>query len=292
MSIAEPRTSAAGPRTSGATRDIGANEPVAVLCVSPDTAAQLRRIPSHRCRLIFTDTWEALRAVVADERAAAVALEPLDRHGRSAAGFLEWTRRHHPTLPTAALCDTGPAGARHIVTLAHAGVEEVVLRGVDDLETALIGLSRRADRFRAVAATLPLLSPHVRSPGQPLIAACMALGYRRVSVAEVAHYLDVHRKTLVNRASAAHLPPPSALISWCRLMHAAHALRDARCSVEHAALHLGFGSGTALRSMFRRYTGMRPTEVIGRGGHECVAQHLIAAIGVVRRDRNVRWTSI
>jgi AraC-like DNA-binding protein len=82
--------------------------------------------------------------------------------------------------------------------------------------------------------------------------------------------MGVHRKTLVDRLKAAHLPSPRAMIGWCRLLMAARLLDDPGRTVEQVALKLDFPSGAALRNMFKRYTGLRTTEVRENGGVRCL----------------------
>jgi len=90
------------------------------------------------------------------------------------------------------------------------------------------------------------------------------------TVAQLAAAIGVHRKTLVNWMLQDHLPPPRAITGWCRILLAARLLEDPGRSVESVALDLGFGSGTELRNMLRRYTGLRAGEIRGRGGFQQV----------------------
>ena len=71
------------------------------------------------------------------------------------------------------------------------------------------------------------------------------------------------------------MPAPSVLVSWCRVLHAAVLLSTTTRAVDHVARLLDFQSGTALRNMFRRYTGMRPGEVRG-------SEQLGAVLAVLR----------
>ena len=51
---------------------------------------------------------------------------------------------------------------------------------------------------------------------------------------------------------------------------AARMLDDPARTVEQVALKLDFPSGAALRNMFKRYTGLRTTEVRENGGVRCL----------------------
>ncbi len=62
------------------------------------------------------------------------------------------------------------------------------------------------------------------------------------------------------------LPHPSRLLLWGRLLHAAARLERDRCTVEEAALALQYSTGQALARAMKRETGLRPGEVVQRGG--------------------------
>ncbi len=98
--------------------------------------------------------------------------------------------------------------------------------------------------------------------------------------------MGVHRKTLVDRLKAARMPSPRAMIGWCRLLIAARMLDDPGRTVEQVALKLDFPSGAALRNMFKRYTGLRTTEVRENGGVRCLIhafKHELAAVSAGRK---------
>jgi AraC-like DNA-binding protein len=93
---------------------------------------------------------------------------------------------------------------------------------------------------------------------------------REMSVEDAATAMGIHRKTLVDRLRSAGLPSPRTIIGWSRLLTAARLLDDPGRTVEQVALRLDFPSGTALRNMFKRYTGLRTSEVRENGGVRCV----------------------
>jgi AraC-like DNA-binding protein len=115
----------------------------------------------------------------------------------------------------------------------------------------------------------------------PILRYCLEQGRRALTVEQVAQALHVHRKTLVDRLTAAGFPSPSALISWSRLMVAARLMEDPGRSIEQVALVLDFPSGTSMRNMVKRYTGLRPAEIRENGGMRCVLHAFKHAIGAV-----------
>jgi AraC-like DNA-binding protein len=71
------------------------------------------------------------------------------------------------------------------------------------------------------------------------------------------------------------------MIGWCRLLIAARVLDDPGRTVEQVALKLDFPSGAALRNMFKRYTGLRTTEVRENGGVRCLVHVLKRELAAV-----------
>src|SRR5581483_2431497 len=78
------------------------------------------------------------------------------------------------------------------------------------------------------------------------------------------------------RRRHASLPSLAASISWSRLFVAARLLEDLHRPVGRVALHLGFASGSALRGMLKRYTGLTPGEVRCGGGLDRVIDAMCA----------------
>lgn len=216
--------------------------------------------------------------MAAAHRVGTVVIEPRDGHGRTTVPIVQMLRRDFPSLPILAYCQLTPEQVKEIPALVRAGADGVLLKDVDDVGTAIRRALARSASERITDEVLRQLMSIIPKVEEPVLTYCLRYAYRPITVGEVASALGVHRKTLCNRASVAGLPTPSALISWCRLLHAARLLDDAGRSVERTALVLGFGSGAALRNMLRRYTGLRPTELRTRGGSTLVISLLRAQI--------------
>jgi transcriptional regulator GlxA family with amidase domain len=210
---------------------------------------------------------------------SAVLVEPFDSSGRPTETLVCLIRRDFPSLPVLLYCDVTAEHMKRIPELIRAGADELVVRGVDDMRSALARALRHAAGTRAHSEALQTLRAVVPKAAEAVLTYCLARADRPLTVHQMARDLGVHRKTLCTRAVAAGLPTPSILISWCRLLHAARLLDDPVRSVEGTALLLGFGSGTALRNMLRRYTGLRPRDLRFRGGHRAVLGLLQKRLG-------------
>ena len=232
-----------------------------------------------------TSSAELLDALMR-HRIGAVIVEP-DGGGSDdlTEALIRTIRRDFPSLPVLLYCQLTAGHVRCVPGLIRAGADEVVLRGVDDVQSVLRRALHDASTARAGNQVLEALRRVAPKASESLLAYCLAHADRPLTVAQFARGLGVHRKTLCNRASVAGLPAPSVLISWCRLLHAARLLDGEERSVERVALLLGFGSGTALRNMLRRYTGLRPTELRLRGGSRLIVALIEKEVAGAGSDR-------
>lgn len=179
-------------------------------------------------------------------------------------------RHEYPSVPIVIYLPMSAVISGSVMEYAKAGVSQLVLQGVDDLKASLrSAMDSALDQMSAVMLSAEL-EPVIPPTMAPFLRYCLEHARRDISVEEVAVAMGVHRKTLVDRLNAARLPSPRAMIGWCRLLIAARVLDDPGRTVEQVALKLDFPSGAALRNMFKRYTGLRTTEVRQNGGVRCL----------------------
>ena len=226
-----------------------------------------------------TDVWDA----VVEGRARVVLVEPTDVGGRSTTPLIASLRMGFPNVPVIAYCDPRSVTSAQILDMARAGVNELVMRGVDDVRLALMAALDGAERHCAAERVVAMLGPRLPESIAPIVRFFLHNAARPVTVEDAAAALGVHRKTLFTRLAAAGYPPPSVLASWCRLLLASKLLEDPGRPIERVALDLDFSSGTALRNMLRRYTGLTPVEVRARDGFEHLYGLFVAASPSPRR---------
>jgi AraC-like DNA-binding protein len=215
---------------------------------------------------------------------AALIVEPRDCDGRSTAGIIKQLVAAYPALPIIGYCHAGYEHSRDILDLGVAGAHELLFHGIDDSGVALRGVLTSATQACAGSQVLSAIARDIPEALLPMFEFCLAYPERATSVQTVAQVLGVHRKTLVNYCAQASLPPPGAVLAWCRLLLVGHFLETPGRTVEGIALRVEFASATALRNMLRRYTGLRPQEVRERGGLSCVVEAFRRSLAE-RRER-------
>lgn len=261
---------------------------VAALVWEQTARARLNDALRDQAKVRFCDRQSELLALVEHGVAGVVVLDMRDVDGASTLRSVRRVREEFPSVPVVLYCALAPTTSRDVLDFARAGVNDLVLRGVDDLRTTLRGAVQSALDHCSAKGMLGELRPLVPPSVEPFLRFCLENGRRNLTVEEVAIALGVHRKTLFDRLNAAGLPSPSLIIAWARLLTAARMLEDPGRSVEQVALLLDFPSGTSLRNMMKRYTGLRSGEVRENGGVRCVLHAFKRELTATSAERSVR----
>jgi AraC-like DNA-binding protein len=251
-----------------------------IVALMLDRVARARITETVRsiARPVFCDrVADVLRAVevayVRGTRVGAVIIESHDEDGASTVPLVAALRERAPAVPVLAYFSLTAAPSADILAVARAGVSGLILRGHDDVGSALRSALATASDDCAARHILRELEPALPRLAHEVVEHCVQHGREPLTVADVAQALGVHRKTLVNRLTAAGLPPPRVVIAWSRLCLVAYALEEATIPIERVAMDFDFPSATALRNMCKRYTGLRPGQVRANGGLACVLHH-------------------
>lgn len=183
----------------------------------------------------------------------------------------ETIRRLRRARPASAIIAyaSGPGDWSATVRAIHAGANSIALQGYDDLRSVVRHALVDAALAPACTATVALVLPWMQGPVHPIIEYCTLRAPRPTSVEEVAGTLRLSARTVNRQLHAMGLPTVAATISWCRLFVAAYLISHRSERVERVAGILGYGSGSALRNMLRRYTNlatpaMRHPDAVGR----------------------------
>jgi len=245
------------------------NKRSAVICVSDrDGRELLRRSLAGSYRLRFcVELKEFVSAVRATPGSVAIATV-VDENGESNLSAFRQLRAARPNtiviiywLPTQAL-------SRDMIEAANEGIDAVIVHRQSDILTELAQAIANSDYASATGALereLARTFAHHARDVQSMVQYCLKRDTGQMSVLRLARALHVNRRTVANRLSAENLPPAKALIMWLRVLRAAVLLTHPACTVRSAALGSGFGSASNLRSTLRRYTGLGPSDMRGRG---------------------------
>lgn len=247
---------------------------VAALVRDAVSRARLTDALRSEASVRFCDRLSEVLALVEAGLASLVVVEHRDYDGSPTLPSVRRLRYEYPSVPIVMYLPMSAAVSGAVMDYAKAGVSQLVFQGVDDLKAPLrTAMDTALDQASAISLSVELESL-MPSTIVPFFRYCLEHARRDITVEEVADAMGVHRKTLVDRLKAARMPSPRATIGWCRLLIAARLLDDPGRTVEQVALKLDFPSGAALRNMFKRYTGLRTTEVRQNGGVRCLMHAL------------------
>jgi AraC-like DNA-binding protein len=243
---------------------------VAALVRDPVSRARLADALKNEASVRYCARLSEIEAMVEAGLTNLIVVDHRDHDGSPTLPSVRRLRYEFPSVPIVMYLPLSAAVSGAVLEYAKAGVSQLVFQGVDDVKSSLrTAMEAALDQMSAATLSIELESCIPATIG-PFLRYCLEHARRDITVEEVAAAMGVHRKTLVDRLNAAHLPSPRAMIGWCRLLIAARALDDQGRTVEQVALKLDFPSGAALRNMFKRYTGLRTTEVRENGGVRCL----------------------
>jgi AraC-like DNA-binding protein len=252
------------------------------LVIGPRSRARVRGALAGRADVQFCELRGELLPLAATTCASAVIAEPRDCAGDDVSEAVAALRAGMPSVPVIAYVADDRATSGDILAMARAGVHDLVRAGFDDVGFALGAALASASAACATSSVREALAEVVAPDAWPFVSYCLTRAHAPISVRAAADALGLDRRTLVRRLERAGLPQPRRVAGWCRIVAAARLLEEPIYTLEQAALRLEFPSGTALRNMMLRYTGLRPREIRENGGVRCVLHLLKREIGAAR----------
>lgn len=261
---------------------------VAALVLGRLERARLQDAVRGRAILESVDTVAALESLVARSvpRVSAVVTEPFDARRTPVAPTLARLKAEYPGIALIGLCQPAHRFSSEIVALVHAGVHELVFRGVDDSSAAFRQTLARASQTSAAREVLAALGEHLTPDAMSIVETCVQYAWPDFSSRALAQVLGVNVKTLVKQCRTSGLPSPGALLNWVRLMVVAYLLEAEGRALEHVAAAFGLDSASPLRNLMKRYTGLRSLEVRSGGGLKVVVDAFLRDDAFGRQDGN------
>jgi AraC-like DNA-binding protein len=219
----------------------------------------LSRTLGRVAHLVFCRTEPALADEIAKGGNAIVLVELAEGAVPPVASVIQGVKRRAPAVPVLGYCWLGPAVSAEIVASARAGLDELVLRGYDDL----VRVVRRALARERGDDAIVLLELESMLPPEMLSWARVVLERAREgpNVGVVARALGCGPRTLERAAQEQGVASPAKLIACVRLLFAARLLTYRRLGVDEAAARSGYPSGVALRRAFRHEGLPAPTDL-------------------------------
>jgi AraC-like DNA-binding protein len=265
---------------------------IATLLPQPAHVQRLQAALRDRHELRECDGWaELFRAC--DREPVRVAVVDLFAEGEVNFELLRQIKQRLPRLTIVAYVTMGSDRGHALFDAGRLGVDGLVLAGEDDAPRPLLALIERAESSSlagVVRRSLEGVDPLVADA----VLLAVARAHERLSPAALARLLAMPRRVVTQRLAASGFPPPQKLLTWGRLILAAHMLEDEHRSADRVARGLDFPSGSAFRNTCQRYLRASPLQVRERGGSSYVIRLLLRrvnarlAVAQVRRGESHR----
>jgi AraC-like DNA-binding protein len=253
---------------------------IATLLPNAIQIKRLRTAIRDRHELVACDDWETLMRVC-ERQAVRLAMIDLFAHGRANFEHVRQLKQRLPRLTLIAYVTFSPDRTHDVFDAGRQGMSGLVIVDQDDSPRALLALVEQAESrslSSVVAASLTNVDPAIRDAA--LLAVTRA--HERISPEDLARLLALPRRTVSQRLATAGFPPPQRLLTWGRLIVAAHLLEDRHRSADRVAAALDFPSGSAFRNTCQRYLHAAPHEIRARGGAAYVIRAMLRQTGVDR----------
>lgn len=242
---------------------------IATLLPTPAHVQRLQAALRDRHELRECDDWPDL-CRTCDREPVRVAVVDLFAAGEVAFENVRQLKQRLPRLTLVAYVTMSVDRTHALFDAARAGVDGLVLAGEDDAPRPLLALIERAESSSlagVVRRSLEGVDPLVVDA----VLLSVARAHERLSPAALARLLAMPRRVVTQRLAAAGFPAPQKLLTWGRLILAAHMLEDEHRSADRVARALDFPSGSAFRNTCQRYLRASPSQLRERGG----ASHVI-----------------
>lgn len=246
---------------------------VAALVPNPAHLYRLRAALRGRHTVEPCGDWGAVTWLCA-QQPVHLAILDLFAFGDVSFELLRQLKRRFPRLTTIAYVAASPERAHDLFDAGRVGVDALIVVDRDDEPTRLAAIVEQAEA-RSVATRIRNALADARPTVRDAVLIAVTRAHERLSTEQLGETISLSRRVLAKHLDQAHLPPPQRLLTWGRLIVAAHLLEDPHRSADGIAQALHFPSGSAFRNTCQRYLHRTPSEIRRRGGAEFVIEAML-----------------
>jgi AraC-like DNA-binding protein len=240
------------------------------------TTAQLQRLRTairDRHQVVSCDDWDAL-VYVCEQQPVRVAVVDIFAGGHANFERVRHLKQRLPRVTLIAYVTFTADRAHDVFDAGRQGMDGLVLTDQDDAPRPLLALIEQAES-RSLGSTIRRILGDVDPTARDAVLLSVTRAHERLAPEGFARLLALPRRTVSDRLAAAGFPPPQQLLTWGRLIVAAHLLEDTHRSADRIAGALDFPSGSAFRNTCQRYLAATPGEIRERGGAAYVIRAML-----------------
>lgn len=266
--------------------------PMAVIAslLPPAHLQRVRLAVRDRHEVVPCDDWNALTRVC-ERQPVRVALIDLFLGEQANFEHLRALKTRLPRLAVIAYVAVTAERAADLFDAGRQGVDGLIVADRDDSPMEFLRVIALAES-RALSDIVRKQLRGVDSVVYDAAMLSITRAHERMSPAALSRQLSVPRRTLAQKLSVAGYPPPLRLLTWGRLIVAAHMMEDQHRSADRVAASLEFPSGSAFRNTCQRYLHATPSQIRARGGAQYVIRTFFRQVSApasrARSDRGTR----
>jgi len=250
---------------------------IATLLPTAGHLQRLRTAVRDRHQVVACEDWPGLLSVC-ERQPVRVAVVDLFAGGRANFERVRHLKQRLPRLTLIAYVSFAADRAHDLFDAGRQGMDGLVLADQDDAPRALLALVEHAES-RSLGAVVRQALEAVDPVTRDAVLLSVTRAHERLSPDALAQLLALPRRTVSHRLASAGFPSPRRLLTWGRLIFAAHLLEDRHRSADRIAIALDFPSGSAFRNTCQRYLGATPRDIRERGGASYVLDALLREVG-------------
>jgi AraC-like DNA-binding protein len=249
---------------------------IATLLPQQVQVQRLRTAIRDRHELHECDDWASLTRIC-DREPVRVAVVDLYWQREPDFEGVRQLKQRLPRLTLVAYVAMAPERGHDLFDAGRAGIDGLVLSGQDDAPRPLLAIIERAES-KSLAGLIRRSLDGVDQVVSDAMLLTVTRAHERLSPTGLARLLAQPRRAVTHRLAAEGFPPPQRLLTWGRLIVAAHMLEDPHRSADRVAATLDFPSGSAFRNTCQRYLHATPGEIRSRGGAGYVVRALLRQV--------------
>jgi AraC-like DNA-binding protein len=237
---------------------------IVTLLPQPGRLQRLRAAIRDRHTLLTCEDWSAVTRVCETEP---VHLAVLDMYADGPANFerVRVLKLRFPRVALIAYVSITTERARDMFDAGRCGLDGLIVADLDDAPAMMLVHVEKAEA-RSVASVLRPAIAGLKATVRDAVLASVTRAHERLTPEGFARLLAVPRRLLTRRLTEAGFPAPHRLLTWGRLIVAAHMLEDVNRSADSVAQVLDFPSGSAFRNTCQRYLHSTPQQIREHGG--------------------------
>jgi AraC-like DNA-binding protein len=237
---------------------------IVTLLPQPGRLQRLRAAIRDRHTLVTCEDWSAVSRVCETEP---VHLAVLDMYADGPANFerVRVLKLRFPRVALIAYVSITTERARDMFDAGRCGLDGLIVADLDDAPAMMLMHVEKAEA-RSVASVLRPAIAGLKPTVRDAVLASVTRAHERLTPEAFARLLAVPRRLLTRRLTEAGFPAPHRLLTWGRLIVAAHMLEDVNRSADSVAQVLDFPSGSAFRNTCQRYLHSTPQQIRDQGG--------------------------